>query len=199
MIPNTQVSIVPTIALTNWKTFCNIIEKDNTYVGINFPWTAAQIQKAPKTFTTEIHNCCSACLDDGNSIMSHISSRNPANQDFLTIEKTIMNKVDKTKQPFFGFLTGGELLYQESLKLCKNFQKMFEQKNIPYVMLIGQKEASSGTAIAYNSKIKTFFCTNPYINTKIEKNPKDLKKILNEAFEQVNIPKKVNLIKYIDK
>lgn len=172
---SSKISFTSSIKLVHYDEFYYQVRRLPYQLEVDFPWTAKEIVKVPKSFTHGVEDCVAGGITDGQDVvMFHICSTHPHNKDFGEIEKTIMNKLNIKSDCLQGFLLGGKRCIDSSLKLFDNFENFFKKISVPYSKF-REHSLATNSSICYNSEQDQIYIVNNFINNMIGKqSSKDL-------------------------
>src|SRR5574344_719215 len=159
---------------------------------VSYPWTANEIIKARKSYTTDIYDCTAGGITDGKDVvMFHICPTNNLNRDFLHIEDVIKEKLDIGSRNLQGFLLGCNDRFKDSVFLMEKCKKYMEDLRIPKTVV--SKTLDNPTDILYNKKKDEWLICNNMINEQIENGITNPRKLLNNTYKEVYISSKDEL------
>jgi len=166
-----NINFKSTITLTSPTTFFNKVCSIGKRNFVDSPWTVKQSVFAPSAFTTDVFDCTTLGLSDGQKVLLlHICPTNIQNANLKKIQQYIENKIDLTNEYLQGFILGGKYNNIHSPKSIRNFEffeNIFKKFNIPYSAFKGGNYTNH---VAYSSVKDEWLIANALLENDIVKN-----------------------------
>lgn len=147
---------------------------------VDSPWTAKQILKAEKAYTTEICDCSAGGIITGEDVvMFHLNPTEDNLNDWSNIIETLKSKATAGNKILRGFLLGRNNS-RDSREVFKRLETYMKNQNIPYSKFERHKYIFADTNILYDASKDEWLITNKNLSNSLLENAKVLKELPKE-------------------
>jgi len=165
---NSQISFTSRIRLVNHSDFRSVVSEVSA--SVDSPWTANEILKAKRAYTTGICDCTAGGITDGKDVvMFHIRPSENNIEYWSDITETLKQKIDRNSKKLRGFLLGS-LDYGYSNNIFNGFEAFMRENSFPCTKFRGHKERFAKVDIAYSSPKDEWLVTSNQISEALEDN-----------------------------
>lgn len=152
---------------------------------VDFPWTVNQTVKSKDVYTTNVIDCSSCLITDGQeAVLMHLTPDTEQNHAFSLVLEKLRNLLD-LKDPNLQAVLLGSKNHKKSLDIYNKFKDLLKQLNIPFSEL---KNGKTPTSIAYQTSSDEVYITNNTIDKLLKKNVNS-SDALQASFENLTIAK----------
>ena len=178
-----NISFTSRIKPVTLNEFASTIAAIPSKNSVNYPWTLKESIKAKDVYTTNIFDCSSCLISDGEeAVLMHLNPNTEMNHVFSRVITFLRGKLDLKSENLQAVLLGSKN-NQKSLDIYNKFKTLLQQLNIPYTEL---KNGKTPTSVAYKSTSDEVFISNRTIDKMLKKGD-NTQESLKSGFEKISI------------
>lgn len=179
----TDVSFTSHIKPVTCEDFNNIVTTIPREKFVSFPWTIEDSKLGKDVFTTNICDCSSCLITNGQEAMlMHLSPMQESNHFFNNVLIFLRNHLDLKDENLQAIIVGSKNT-KKSLDIYNKFVELLNKMGIPFSEL---KNGKTPTNIVYKTNSDEIYVSNLTID-KLLKKENTPQSTLEKSFEKVNI------------
>ena len=198
---NSSVTFTSRIRLVQRQEFDAYIKANRLRAHVDCPWTADEILRAKRAYTTGVCDCSAGGITDVSGVvMFHLCPLDDNLKNWDHVVKTLEKKIRLSGTKLRGLLLGSEN-YSESNELFGRLQEFMKKYNIPYSKFRLNKKFDGEVDILFNSVNNEWRITNPEIGIGVVLNQSSIRNMSKEGKSDalVNLAKRAFKDVEIDK